>query len=389
MDFTMGEQAEAFRAEVRAFLAEHVTAAVLERTHRTGTVHDWGLHKALAAKGWLGAGWPVEYGGQGRDPWEMRVFVEECAAIDAPTDGLSMTMMVANTLRVVGTEEQKRDVLPRVLAGDVVICLGYSEPDAGSDVAAARTTATRDGDDWVINGEKVFTSMAHEAQYVFLLTRTNADVAKHRGLTMFLVPTDTPGLGIEPMWTLGAPGRTNRTFYDDVRVSDANRVGDVDGGWAVMNVALTFERGGTLAAVRALEETVAWARTHRREDGTHPIDDPDARRRLARVAIDNEIGRLLSLRTTWVAARGALPGVEGSMAKLASSESMQRSTADLMDLLGPEGVLDEAEPDAPAGGAVEYQWRKAAVATLYGGASEIMRGIIAERHLGLPRTRTS
>ncbi len=387
MDFTLGDRSEAFRVEVREFLAEHVTPQVLARTHATGTVHDWDLHRALAAKGWLGAGWPVEYGGQGRDPWEMRVFVEECAAADAPTDGLSMTM-VANTLRVVGTEAQKLDILPRVLAGEVLISLGYSEPGAGSDVAAAATTATRDGDDWVVDGEKVFTSMAHEAQYVFLLTRTNHEVAKHRGLTMFLVPTDAPGLRVEPMWTLGAPGRTNRTFYDGVRVPDALRVGEIDGGWAVMNVALTFERGGTMAAVRALDATVSWASRLRDAQTRAPIEDPDVRRRLARVAIDNELARLLSLRTTWVAAKGGLPGVEGSMAKLAASESVQRSTADLMDLLGADGVLDESEADAPAGGAVEYAWRKAAVATLYGGSSEIMRGIIAERHLGLPRTRS-
>ena len=387
MNFDLTPDAEAFRTEVRAFLAEHLTDELRERVHRTGTVHDWGFHRALAARGWIGAGWPVEYGGQGRDPWQLRVFYEECALADAPTDGLSMTLMVAHTLRHAGTDEQRREILPRVLAGDVVICLGYSEPEAGSDVANARLAAVRDGDGWRLNGEKVFTSLAHEAQYVFLLTRTRADGPKHEGLTMFLVPMDTPGITIEPMPTLGAPGRTNRTFYRDVWVSDSARVGDIDRGWDVMTVALAYERGGTLGAVRALEATVEWARSTRRADGTRPFDDPLVRRRLAQVAIENEVATLLSYRTTWVTTQDRLPGVEGSMAKLFSSESIQRSCSTLLDVLGADGVLDEQASGAPAAGAVEYAYRKGAVARIYGGSSEIMRSIIAERGLGLPRTR--
>jgi alkylation response protein AidB-like acyl-CoA dehydrogenase len=383
MDFSLDAAGEEFRAEVRAFLDEHLTPEVRERVHRTGSVHDWGFHRALAARGWIGASWPVEYGGQGRDPWQLRVFAEECALADAPTDGLSMTLMVANTLRLVGSEEQKADVLPRVLAGEVLICLGYSEVGAGSDVAAAQLSARREGTGWVLDGEKVFTSLAHEAHYVFLLTRTSSDGPKHRGLTMFLVPMDTPGISIEPMPTIGAPGRTNRTVYRDVHVPDSARVGDVDGGWDVMTVALTFERGGTFAALRALQATEGWARE------TGAIDDPLVRRRLARVAMENEVATLLSHRTTWLAATGRLPGVEGSMAKLYSSESMQRSCSALLDVLGPDGVLDETADGAPAGGAVEYAYRKAAVGRIYGGTSEIMRKIIAERGLGLPRARTA
>jgi alkylation response protein AidB-like acyl-CoA dehydrogenase len=259
--------------------------------------------------------------------------------------------------------------------------MGYSEPEAGSDVAATRTTAVRDGDDWIVNGEKIFTSMAHEAHYVFLLTRTNPDVPKHRGLTMFLVPMDSPGVSVEPLWTLGAPGRTNRTFYRDVRVPDSARIGEVDGGWAVMNVALTFERGGGFTAVRALEHAVEWASAQGR------LDDPDVVARLARVHAANEVSALLSLRSTWLHASGALPGVEGSMAKLYSASAFQTSTADLLDLLGADALLHESEADAPVGGVLEYQWRKSPVVTIYGGTNEILRTIIAERHLGLPRTR--
>jgi alkylation response protein AidB-like acyl-CoA dehydrogenase len=268
-----------------------------------------------------------------------------------------------------------------VLAGEALLCMGYTEPEAGSDVAATRTTAVRDGDDWIVNGEKVFTSMAHESAFVFLLTRTNPDVPKHKGLTMFLVPMDTPGITVEPIWTLGAPGRTNRTVYEDVRVPDSCRIGEVDGGWAVMNVALTFERGGSFAATRALRDALEWARANGR------IAEAEVRARLARVRVANEVSDLLALKSTWLHASGALPGVEGAMAKLFSASAMQTSTGDLLDLLGAEGLLHESEPDSPTGGTVEHQWRKSAVVTIYGGTNEIMRTIVAERHLGLPRTR--
>lgn len=381
IDFRLPAHAERFREEVRAFLTQAVTPEVIERVHRTGTVHDPEFHRGLAARGWIGMGWPPEDGGQGRDPWEQRVFAEECARADAPTDALSIVTMIGNTIRVVGTPEIKRRVLPGILAGEVLCCMGYTEPEAGSDVAATRTTAVRDGDHWVINGEKVFTSMAHEAHYVFLLTRTNPDAPKHRGLTMFLVPMDTPGITVEPIWTLGAPGRTNRTVYENVRVHDSWRVGDVDGGWAVMNVALTFERGGNFAPVRALEHALDWARA------TGRIEDPEVRVRLARVRVANEVSGLLSLRSTWLQATGALPGVEGAMAKLFAATAFQASTADLLDLAGADGLLHETEAGAPAGGVLEYQWRKSPVVTIYGGTNEVLRTIVAERHLGLPRRR--
>jgi alkylation response protein AidB-like acyl-CoA dehydrogenase len=381
IDFRLGPRSEAFRAEVRAFLDAHLTPEIEERTHRTGTMHDWGFHRALAARGWIGAAWPVALGGQGRDPWEMRVFAEECARYETPTDALATTMMVAGTLREVASEEMKREVLPRVLAGEVTICLGYSEPEAGSDLANVRTRAVHDGDGWIIEGEKAFTSLAHEASYVFLLTRTNPDAPKHRGLTMFLVPMSTPGISVEPVYTLGAPGRTNRTFYRDVRVPDTCRVGEVDGGWKVVNVALTLERGGMFGAVRSLEQARRFAEASGR------LADPEVRARLARVWTQNEVAALLGLKVTWASAGGAAPGIESTLSKLFATESTQRSCNDLLELLGAEGLLPETEDDAPAAGAVEFEWRKAAVGTIYAGTSEVMRGIIAERHLGLPRMR--
>ncbi len=233
--------------------------------------------------------------------------------------------------------------------------LGYSEPDSGSDVASIKTTAVRDGDEWVINGQKMFTTLAHVANYVFLLARTNHDVPKHKGLTMFLVPLDSPGIEIHPVHTVGGE-RTNATFYTDVRVSDHYRIGEVDGGWDVMTVALTFERGGfgLSEADRVWEQAVEWAKETRRPDGTRVIDDPYVRERLAAMRTNNEVAKLLAYRTSFVAATGGLPGVEGSMHKLFYAESMNADAAELVDMLGAEGVLQRGEDGAPVDGWVEH-----------------------------------
>jgi alkylation response protein AidB-like acyl-CoA dehydrogenase len=382
LDFRLGDRAEAFRSEVRAFFAQHITGDVADEVRRTGTVHDWSLHRALAERGWLAAAWPRDIGGQERDPFEMLAFDEEVARAGVPIDGWGTTELVARTLALAGTEEQRRELIPRALRGEILISLGYSEPDAGSDVASVSTRAERDGDEWIVNGQKMFTTMAHEAKYVFLLTRTDATLPKHRGLTMFLVPLDAPGVEVRPIHTLGGE-RTNVTFYSDVRIPDSARVGDVNGGWQVMTVALAFERNPTAngEAIRMFERVAGWARA------TGAARDPSVRERLARVAVDNEVGRLLAYRMAWVTASGELPIVEGSMAKLFATEAFQRASGELLDLLGPEGLLQHGEPEVPAEGWVEHAFRHAVVTTIYAGSSEIQRSIIAERGLGLPRAR--
>jgi alkylation response protein AidB-like acyl-CoA dehydrogenase len=381
-DFRLGDRAGAFRAEVRAFFAEHVTDEVADRVHHTGTVHDWSLHRNLAQRGWLAASWPRDLGGQERDPFEMVAFDEEVARAGAPMDGWGTTELVARTLAIAGSDQQRREIIPRALRGEILISLGYSEPDAGSDVASVSTRAERDGDQWIVNGQKMFTTMAHEAHYVFLLARTDPTLPKHRGLTMFLVPLDAPGIEVRPVHTLGGE-RTNVTFYSDVRIPDSARVGDVNGGWQVMTVALAFERNPTAngEAVRLLERVTGWARA------TGALREPSVRERCARVAVDNEVGRLLAYRMAWVTASGRLPIVEGSMAKLFATEAFQRASAELLDVLGPAGVLQRGAPDAPADGWAEHAFRHAVVTTIYAGSSEIQRSIIAERGLGLPRSR--
>jgi alkylation response protein AidB-like acyl-CoA dehydrogenase len=388
MEFRLGERSDAFREEVREFLREHFRPEMVERAHDSGTAHVWELYRALGAQGWIAASWPEEYGGQGRDPFEMTAMRDELRLAGVPTDGLGQSVIVGRTIRAVGSEEQKQTFLPPFLAGEIIFALGYTEPDSGSDVAAAKTRAVRDGDDWIIDGQKMFTTLAHEAAYVFLLARTNPDVPKHRGLTMFLVPLGASGVEIHPVHTMGGE-RTNATFYTGVRVPDAFRVGEVDGGWDVMTVALTFERGGfgLSEADRVWQQTVDWASTTRRADGTRVIDDPLVRERLANMRIDNEVARLLALRCSYVAASGGLPGVEGSMHKLWYAEAMTADASELVDMLGAEGTLAHGEGDAPVDGWVEHLYRHAAVTTIYGGTSEVQRGIIAERGLGLPRSR--
>ncbi len=386
-DFRLGSAVESFRDEVHDFLAEHVTEEVIERAHTTGTIHDWGLHRAMAGQGWISAGWPAEYGGGGRSPLEMNVLSEELYLSGAPVDGIGVASLVAHTILLEGSEWQKTSIIPQILSGEVICCLGYSEPESGSDVAACATKAVRDGDDWVVDGQKMFTTLAHEAGYVFLLTRTNTEVAKHKGLTMFVVPMDTPGIQVSPVHTMGGE-RTNITYYDGVRVDDRYRVGDVDGGWKVMMTALVFERNAAWygEAVRLLDHAVRWAATTHDPEGRPMLADPLVRIRLARAAAGNEVANLLGWRAAWLAATGTLPGVEGTMAKLFTTEHYQRSASDLLDLLGADGVRRHGAPDAPADGWIEATYRHCQVTTIYGGTSEVLRNIVAQRGLGLPRS---
>ena len=372
---------------MRDVVAEHFTDDVRRRMHDTGTMHDWGLHRAIAARGWIEQALPAALGGGGRDPEELAALFHELEIAGAPYDGLSVVVMVACVIAHAGNEMQRGEVLPRLLSGESAVCLGYTEPDSGSDVAAARTKAVRDGDGWRIDGQKMFTSVAEESDWVLLLTRTSTEGPKHAGLTFFLVPMDTPGIEVQPVRTLTGK-RTNVTFYNDVHVGDEWRVGEVDGGWQVMLVALSYERGlagGIRDGERLLRAAEAHAATATRADGTRLIDDPIVRERLVRLAIDNEVTDLLAGRAAWVAATGRLPGTEGAACKLFATEAFTRAASWFLDIAGPDGLVQR---DATAlEGFFEYCYRYATVTTIHGGTSEIQRNLIAQRGLGLPRAR--
>ena len=389
MDFWESDDLAAHRDAARAWADANVRPEWAAAQQRSGCHQTMDLHTRLARDGILGAGWAAEYGGSDVDPGFARAVFDELTRRGLLSDGWATTVMVTHTIAHVATEEQKRAYIPAALHGEMLIALGYSEPDSGSDVAAAKTTAVRDGEDWVINGQKMFTSTAQLASHVFVLARTNLDVPKHKGLTLFLVPTSSPGYEIQPIHTLGGQV-TNATFYADVRVPDVARIGAVDAGWGVMKVALVYERG--VGSTASMEQTLArdlaaWARQARRPDGSTVFDDPLTAERIGRIAVDEAVFRALDLQMRWQATKGELPQVEGSMRKLFWGESAQRRYSDTLDILGAEGVLAPGATGAPAGGIFEHDFRAAVVTTVYGGASEILREIIAERRLGLPRNR--
>ena len=386
MDFSLSPRAAEFRTEVMAFLDSHLTGEVIDTMHRTGTFNDKHFNAAMADAGLL-AGAVPGYGD--RDPIELYVLFNELEKAGAPYDGLAVTMLVAGVINAVGTDFHREQVLDRLLTGRFNCCLGYSEPDHGSDVAAITTRAVQDGDEWVVNGQKMWTTMAHEADWVILLTRTDPDVPKHKGLTMFLVPMDTPGIEVQPVPTM-ASERTTATFYDEVRIGDEWRLGDVNGGWSVMGVALAFERGvmgGTNPAVPLLRHVRGWATAAPSPDGGNMIDDPLLRERIARTAIANQVSQLLTLRAAWIAATGGLPGLEGSMAKLYATDRYRQAVGWFQQMAGADGLLGFGTDGAAADGWIDYDARHSPVTTIYGGTTEINRNNVAERHLGLPRAR--
>jgi len=386
MDFSLSPRAAEFRTEVMAFLDSHLTGEVIDTMHRTGTFNDKHFNAAMADAGLL-AGAVPGYGD--RDPIELYVLFNELEKAGAPYDGLAVTMLVAGVINAVGTDFHREQVLDRLLTGRFNCCLGYSEPDHGSDVAAITTRAVQDGDEWVVNGQKMWTTMAHKADWVILLTRTDPDVPKHKGLTMFLVPMDTPGIEVQPVPTM-ASERTNATFYDEVRIGDEWRLGDVNGGWSVMGVALAFERGvmgGTNPAVPLLRHVRGWATDAPSPDGGNMIDDPLLRERIARTAIANQVSQLLTLRAAWIAATGGLPGLEGSMAKLYATDRYRQAVGWFQQMAGADGLLGFGTDGAAADGWIDYDARHSPVTTIYGGTTEINRNNVAERHLGLPRAR--
>ena len=388
MDFSTTDELADQRSEARAWIDANFDPQWAEDQYVTGSHQTPELHARLAADGILGAGWPAEYGGTDVDVDLFRAILQECKQAGVRMDAWMTSYMVLRTIELLGTEEQKRTYIGGALRGEVLIALGYTEPESGSDVAAAKTRATRDGDEWIIDGQKMFTSTAEACSHVIVLARTNPDVPKRQGLTMFLVPTSSPGFEVQPIHTLGNQ-RTNTTFYSDVRVPDSARIGDVDGGWSVIRTALVFERGVGMpfTPLTIGEELAEWAKETRRLDGTRVFDDPSVAERIGQMAVESEVARLLAGRLDWMAARGDMPGVEGSMLKLFKSEADQRHHRDALDVMGAEGLLAPGALEAPLDGTLEHGFRASVVETIYGGASEIMREMIAEGRLGLPRNR--
>jgi alkylation response protein AidB-like acyl-CoA dehydrogenase len=377
----LDESTDAFRSEFIEFLDEHLTESVHEEEWETGAGHNRALHKALGDRGWIVPTWPKDEGGAGLSDFEAEIINREMGVRHAPTITKGTTSLVLSAVTANGTDQVKEEVIAGVAAGDICFCLGYTEPDYGSDLGGAKTRAVRDGDEWVIDGQKMFTTGAQNCQYAFLVTRTNPDVPKHKGITMFLCPLD--GVEIQAVHTLGGE-RTNMVFFDEYRIPDYYRLGEVDAGWGVLMGPLNDEhgmgdrsgptlehRGGMYGGgnVDALQIVVDWA-SQPDPDGDRPIDDPLVRRRLARVALDLE----------------AMTVAPGPMSRILSAEFFIRDAADMMDLVGPAGLLPHGEIGAIGDGWLEYCHRFAQGTATYGGTTDIHRNIIAERMLGLPRS---
>jgi alkylation response protein AidB-like acyl-CoA dehydrogenase len=383
LDFGLPPEIESWRREVRSWLDGVMTEELRREMRTSGTFDDPRLRRALAARGWIGRGWERDVGAGSGAALEAAVFAEEAGYAHAPVDGLQTNAIVARTLLRVGTPDQRRRFVEPIRSGRMLVCLAFTEPEAGSDVASVMTRATRDGEVWTVDGAKMFTTLAHVSDYAFLLARTNASVGKHEGLTVFLVPLDAPGVEIRPVATLGGE-RTNATFYDGVRVPDANRVGEVDGGWSVLTLALDVERAGAdyaAQARRVVDETLA---ALAQRSGGARVAAP-VRELLARLTEDVRAAELLAWRVAWLESESRSAGVEASMAKLLGAVVLQRVCERCLDVLGPAGLVSVHDDPDRAEGLVEEAWRHSLVTSIYGGTNEIQRTIIATRGLGLPR----
>ena len=385
MDFYEPAHWADIRTMAEEFIAEHVTTEMIAEEMTTGDGVSRSLMKALGARGWIAPMWPEEEGGAGLNAIDAGILSATIRASGAPTIGHGTTMLPANAVRALGSDELKVAILPGVAAGETLICLGYTEPEGGSDVFACQTKAERDGDHWRINGQKMFTTFAHLADYCFLLTRTMPESVGPSGLTMFLVPLDIPGIERQAVHTLGYE-RTNIVYYSDVLIDDFYRIGEPNGGLAVIRAALEAEQNvaPTSRTAQLAEGAVRWASTTPSTDGGFMIDDTLNRQRLARLAIDGEVTSLLGLRAAYLDDRGDKPG---PLAALFGPETYVSWSAEVLNMVGPDGTIPWTELDAPLHGIFEYHYRSAVATTIYGGTSEVLRSLIAEQRLGLPRSR--
>jgi hypothetical protein len=385
MQLEYSPEQERLRDEIRATLQQVMTpersAATSDHTEGGPAVRE--CTRALAAANLLGVGWPKEYGGRGFSAIEQFIFAEEARRVGAPIPLVTLNT-VGPTLMQYGTEEQKQKFLPAILDGSVEFAIGYSEPEAGSDLASLRTTAVRDGDEYVINGQKMFTSGAAYADYIWLAARTDPNVKKHKGISIFIVPTSSPGFSWRPLHTM--PGvSTFYTFYDNVRVPASAIVAGENQGWQLITTQLNFERAalGNLGALEPLfEKTLQWA-TSTDLDGGRVIDQPWVQLVLARVEAQVAAYKLMNLRVNAAMTKGVLNMGEASAAKVFGTELTQQVARQLLEVLDHNGLRRGSA--APLRGELESAYRFAVINTFGGGANELQRDIIAMAGLRMPR----
>jgi len=391
MDFRFTPEEEAFRQEVHDFIEKecppelrNVDIGILDKL---GSLMAW--RKKLAEKGWVAPAWPKEYGGAGMTIMQQFIYNLETARMRAPSTlligGLGVAI-VGPTIIIYGTEEQKREYIPPILRGETMWCQGFSEPGAGSDLASLQTRAVRDGDDYVINGQKIWTTLAHLSHYMLLLARTDPNAPKHKGLSYFIVPMKTPGVTVRPLVNMAGTHEFNEVFFEDVRIPAKNLLGEENRGWYQAVTTLDIERSNIGSAVgqhQAVEDLIRFAQENR---ATTCIDsNPAMRYELADRWVETEVSMLLSYRLVTLQNRGLIPNYEASATKLYSMELNQRIANTGLKLMGLYGQLARGNKWAPLRGRLEFTYLRSVANTIEGGTSEIQRNIVATRGLGLPR----
>jgi len=388
VDFAFTPEQIALRQELRDYFTAMMTPEVEAGLAETGW--EGPLYKELVRQigrdGWLGVGWPKEYGGQGRTPMEQLIFFDEVQRANAPVPMLAINT-VGPTIMRFGSDEQKERFLPPILAGELHFAIGYTEPGAGTDLASLRTSAVLDGDEFVVNGQKVFTTQVDVADWIWLAVRTDPTAPKHKGISILLMPTDTPGFSHTPIHVMGE-GRTNATYYQDVRIPVANLVGEENAGWRLITTQLNHERVALCnagAVERTITEVRRWAQDTKLADGRRVIDQDWVQLNLARATAETEALRLMNLKVAWSLQSGDLKGADASAMKVFGTESDIRVNRWLMEILGSVAYLSRESPEAVLQGRLEKRCQSALIRTFGGGATEIQRDIIAMQGLGLPR----
>lgn len=391
MDFEFSEDEKQFLRDVGDFLAANYDPEVMDPSRENlaqlvDTPARRSFMKKLAAQGWLGITWPAEFGGKDGQGFYEYLLNEKLSSVGAPQLGKG-TGVVGKTLIKVASEKLKREFLPGILEAEIEFALGYTEPSAGSDAAAMQLKAVRSGDGWIINGQKSFTTSAHFADWYWFGARTDPSAPKHRGITLFLLPMDHPGLTIHPMHTIGGE-RTNAVFFDNVFVHDDYRVGELNKGFQYIAEALDIERFGmfTFSPIRGRTELLCDHVKTATRDGLPLKEDPTIRRTIAQLATECEVARVLGVRFVDAALNATkTPSVEASQYKLYATEFSRRLADATMDIVGPGAQLTKDSHDAPLAGRSPGAYLLTVLETIGGGTSEVQRNIIATRKLGLPK----
>jgi 3-oxocholest-4-en-26-oyl-CoA dehydrogenase alpha subunit len=388
VNFELDEDQQAWRDEVRAFLRENVTPELIRERQDRGYEHAGGelarFRQKVGDKGWFGLNWPKEYGGLGLGAIYQHILVSEFEYWGAPGPNLTVTSVAPMIMRY-GTQQNREEFLPPIARGELTVAVGYSEPNAGTDLASLKTRADLDGDEWVINGSKIWNSLAHMASHEWLCVRTDPEAPKHRGISVIMVPIDLPGIEVRPLiaWD---DFRTNETFFTDVRVPRTNLIGEVNRGWQYITGALDLERGALTNAGdlrRAVDDLIAVARITL-ADGSRPLDDADVRRKIAQLDADVEVAVLMGLEASSLLESGQIPTITVTAEKIFSSELRQRIADVGTQMLGMQGILSRSDREAVAGGGFEKLYRSAPLMRFGAGANEVLRDVIAQRGHAMP-----